>query len=115
LNQVQTSGLPFFICKKGDDMEIKLNWSDKKGLERYANKLLKSHPELNSEYPIKKRKRETYIVNFKAIEDEGGAGLQSNLCLNAFERQVYSSLCIAPAIENLTTVYVLKWAVLGLA
>jgi len=81
-------------------MDKKLTWIDKKGLEEYANKLLKSHPELVRQYHTRKIKNNTYIIDFKDIEDKAGAGLQENLCLNNFERDVYSSICVLPDIEN---------------
>jgi len=81
-------------------MDKKLTWMDRKGLEEYTNNLFKNYPELNKLYHTRKIKNNTYVVDFKDIEDKAGAGLQENLCLNNFERDVYSSICVLPDIEN---------------
>ena len=74
-------------------MEKILNW--------YADQLLKTHPELNKKYPTPRHKDNTYIVDFKDIENRGGAGLQDSLCLNRLERKIYASICVTPKVEDL--------------
>lgn len=89
---------------------MKLTWKDKRRLEKYADELIRAHPELNKKYPthrIRRRrnraeihKDKTYVVDFKEIEDKAGAGMQRDLCLNDFERKVYKNLCIYPNLNE---------------
>lgn len=82
-------------------MEKILKLNDKLGLKIYTEQLFQAHPELNKKYPTPRHKDKTYIVDFKDIEDRGGASLQDCLCLNRFERKIYQAICVVPIIEDL--------------
>lgn len=87
------TGNRFFCLYAQKEIKMELKWNDPIGLQKYADQILKAHPELNKKYPSPRKKDNTYLVDFQDIEYRGGAGLQERLCLNEFERKAYNAIC----------------------